>query len=236
MPDSQHDGTPVDTSDILTARPRLMLQPGFGGNVFHGLRWLPVAQRRQQVAGQDWAKVRKAESRKNRSRKREASGEEETNHPWAVAGQAVAKPCRWFSIAPGPCRGWGRKPLARIHAQTEPVVSPAGAGREHRSPRRVSPCFCMNGKSAGKPLGDPRGKNRSGGKKRRTECLPAFRWKAHVVSEGRDMFGIPQGEGERERRREKGSGGRLAPRRSLAFYVRRGVNGSRAFALGILAA
>jgi hypothetical protein len=45
-----------------------------------------------------------------------------------------SKPFAALAIAPGPCRGWGRKPLACIHTQREPVVPPAGTGTEYRRP------------------------------------------------------------------------------------------------------
>jgi hypothetical protein len=40
--------------------------------------------------------------------------------------------------SPDPCRGSSRNVLARIRAQREPVVSPAGTGSEYGRPRRVS--------------------------------------------------------------------------------------------------
>ena len=76
--------------------------------------------------------------REKSSRRREPSAEM-NHHPWAVAGHGPSsKPAAVPAIAPGPFRGWGRKPLARIRAQREPVVSPAGAGTEYRRPRGVS--------------------------------------------------------------------------------------------------
>lgn len=53
------------------------------------------------------------------------------------------EPVTASAIAPGPCRGWGRNPLARIRVQKEPVVSPAGAGIDYRRP-------------SGSPGGSPR--------------------------------------------------------------------------------
>lgn len=49
-----------------------------------------------------------------------------------------SKPFAASAIAPGPFRGWGRKPLACIHTQREPVVPPAGTGTEYRGPQAVS--------------------------------------------------------------------------------------------------
>ena len=49
-----------------------------------------------------------------------------------------SKPFAASAIAPGPFRGWGRHPLACIHTQREPVVSPAGTGTEYRRPQAVS--------------------------------------------------------------------------------------------------
>jgi len=49
-----------------------------------------------------------------------------------------SKPFAASAIAPGPFRGWGRKPLARIRAQREPVVPPAGTGTEYPRPRASS--------------------------------------------------------------------------------------------------
>jgi hypothetical protein len=49
-----------------------------------------------------------------------------------------SKPFAASAISPGPFRGWGRHPLACIHTQREPVVSPAGTGTEYRRPRAVS--------------------------------------------------------------------------------------------------
>lgn len=46
------------------------------------------------------------------------------------------EPVAASAIAPGPCRGWGRNPSARIRAQKEPVFSPVGAGIEYRRPSR----------------------------------------------------------------------------------------------------
>ncbi|CAM3887334.1 hypothetical protein EV679_2423 [Kerstersia gyiorum] len=51
----QHDGTPVDTGHALPVPYGSMLQAGVGGNVLGGLRQFPIAQRAQQVAGQDHA-------------------------------------------------------------------------------------------------------------------------------------------------------------------------------------
>ena len=45
-----------------------------------------------------------------------------------------SKPAAGPAISPDPFRGWGRKPLAHIRAQREPVVSPAGTGTEYRGP------------------------------------------------------------------------------------------------------
>ncbi len=49
-----------------------------------------------------------------------------------------SKPFVASAIAPGPFRGWGRNPLACIHTQREPVLSPAGTGTEYRRPQAVS--------------------------------------------------------------------------------------------------
>jgi hypothetical protein len=49
-----------------------------------------------------------------------------------------SKPGAASAISPGPFRGWGRHPLACIHTQREPVVSPAGTGTEYRRPQAVS--------------------------------------------------------------------------------------------------
>ena len=49
-----------------------------------------------------------------------------------------SKPFAASAISPGPFRGWGRHPLACIHTQREPVVSPAGTGTEYRRPQAVS--------------------------------------------------------------------------------------------------
>jgi hypothetical protein len=43
-----------------------------------------------------------------------------------------------FSNHTRPVSWLGRKPLAHIRAQREPVVSPAGAGTEYRRPQAVS--------------------------------------------------------------------------------------------------
>jgi hypothetical protein len=137
-------------------------------------------------------------------------------------------------ITPGSYRGWSRKPLAHIHAQTEPVVSPAGAGREHHLPRRVLKRLgVIQGKGTSKPLKADveETDQRAGDAANRT---PSYlrAGGAHVVSEGQDMFGMPltpPGEG-------KNSGGCLAPGRYFTFCSRRGFNGNRALALRILAA
>ena len=49
-----------------------------------------------------------------------------------------SKPFAASAISPGPFRGWGRHPLACIHTQREPVLSPAGTGTEYRRPQAVS--------------------------------------------------------------------------------------------------
>lgn len=49
-----------------------------------------------------------------------------------------SKPFAASAISPDPFRGWGRHPLACIHTQREPVVSPAGTGTEYRRPQAVS--------------------------------------------------------------------------------------------------
>jgi len=45
-----------------------------------------------------------------------------------------SKPFAASAFAPGPFRGWGRKPRAHIRAQREPVFSPVGTGTEYRQP------------------------------------------------------------------------------------------------------
>ncbi|GMV68566.1 MAG: hypothetical protein AMXMBFR76_10050 [Pseudomonadota bacterium] len=61
-----------------------------------------------------------------------------------------SKPFAASAIAPGPFRGWGRKPLACIHTQREPDVSPAGTGTEY--PRPKGPPHASRGsKASGSP-------------------------------------------------------------------------------------
>lgn len=38
------------------------------------------------------------------------------------------------AVSPDSCRGWSRQRMARIRAQREPVVSPAGTGADYRGP------------------------------------------------------------------------------------------------------
>ena len=61
-----------------------------------------------------------------------------------------SKPFAASAIAPGPFRGWGRQPLACIHTQREPDVSPAGTGTDY--PRPKGP---PHGSLGGKPSGSP---------------------------------------------------------------------------------
>src|SRR5690606_41326712 len=61
-----------------------------------------------------------------------------------------SKPSAASAIAPGPCRGWGRKPLACIHTQREPVVPPAGTGTEYPRPKGP-PHGSRGGKASGSP-------------------------------------------------------------------------------------
>ena len=65
--------------------------------------------------------------------------ERKENHLWAAS-----------AIAPGPFRGWGRKPLACIHTQREPVVPPAGTGTEYPRPKGP-PHGSRGGKASGSP-------------------------------------------------------------------------------------
>lgn len=54
-PAGKHDQAPVDTCDPLPLGHRAMLQAGFGSDVLGGLRKFPIAQRAQQVAGEEHA-------------------------------------------------------------------------------------------------------------------------------------------------------------------------------------
>ena len=48
-------------------------------------------------------------------------------------GAAAVKSWPSAAVAPDPCRGWSRNSLARIRAQKEPVVAPAGTGADYLS-------------------------------------------------------------------------------------------------------
>ena len=54
-PTDEHHAAPIDTGHTLPFGYRAMLQAGFGGNVFGGLRQFPITQRAQQVARQNHA-------------------------------------------------------------------------------------------------------------------------------------------------------------------------------------
>ncbi len=68
--------------------------------------------------------------------------------PWHI--KPSSKPFAASAIAPGPFRGWGRKPLACIHTQREPVVPPAGTGTEYPRPKGP-PHGSRGGKASGSP-------------------------------------------------------------------------------------
>ena len=61
-----------------------------------------------------------------------------------------SKPFAASAIAPDPFRGWGRQPLACIHTQREPDVSPAGTGTDYPQPKGPP-----HGSLGGKPSGSP---------------------------------------------------------------------------------
>lgn len=59
-----------------------------------------------------------------------AFGCEEECHPCAALEEGCReRQSRLAAVPPDSCRGWSRNHLARIRAQREPVISPAGAGR-----------------------------------------------------------------------------------------------------------
>lgn len=50
-------------------------------------------------------------------------------------GQPVRKDLpRGAAVSPDSYRGWSRQHMARIRAQREPIVSPAGTGADYRGP------------------------------------------------------------------------------------------------------
>jgi hypothetical protein len=56
------------------------------------------------------------------------------NHLWAGPAIRPSLEPRCVRASPDPCRGWGRYPSAHIRAQREPVVAPAGTGRDYGRP------------------------------------------------------------------------------------------------------
>ena len=61
-----------------------------------------------------------------------------------------SKPFAASAIAPDPFRGWGRQPLACIHTQREPDVSPAGTGTDYPRPKGASSRLARR-QAVGKP-------------------------------------------------------------------------------------
>lgn len=145
---------------------------------------------------------------------------------------AVVKAAAAPAIALDRYRGWGRYPLARIRAQREPVVSPAGAGTEYRRPRRVSwrlarqgarRLFGVNGRTADQG-------NRVG-RHSRTNCLLALR--PHVPGrtrtpsqKGSRAGEAPQRAGRMPRHRGSGRRGRRVFRRQDALGDARRLRGA----------
>lgn len=78
------------------------------------------------------------QTKTNRPKALEPSAGEEITTCGLWQSRPSSKPLAASAIAPGPCRGWGRQPLAHIRAQREPVVSPAGTGTEYRRPEGSS--------------------------------------------------------------------------------------------------
>ncbi len=74
------------------------------------------------------------QTKTNRPKALEPSAGEEITTRGLWQSRPSSKPLAASAIAPGPCRGWGRQPLAHIRAQREPVVPPAGTGTEYRRP------------------------------------------------------------------------------------------------------
>lgn len=145
---------------------------------------------------------------------------------------AVVKASAAPAIALDRYRGWGRYPLARIRAQREPVVSPAGTGTEYRRPRRVSwrlarqgarKLFGVNGRTADQG-------NRVG-RHSRTNCLLALR--PHVPGrtrtpsqKGSRAWEAPQRAGRMPRHRGSGRRGRRVFRRQDALGDARRLRGA----------
>lgn len=166
-----------------------------------------------------------------------------------------SKPLAAPAIAPDPCRGWGRYPLAHIRAQREPVVPPAGTGTEyHRpdgspdgSPRHGRPgvrrplvidgSISINGVAADAIRGGMAFSSRG---------PVAGQREAHTVAEGGVCWGVPRGAGGWPRRSKRpawrgdssasGSlaGGTLLARRTV--LTRRAIDRLRALAVRVAAA
>lgn len=113
-----------------------------------------------------------------------------------------SKPAAGPAISPDPFRGWGRKPLAHIRAQREPVVSPAGTGAEYRGPEG-SPDDSHSGKSSGDPSRSTEGTLINGmatsairGEMTFSSRGPvSARRNAHTVAEGDARWGVPRDAG-----------------------------------------
>ena len=109
-----------------------------------------------------------------------------------------SKPFAASAIAPGPFRGWGRKSLARIRAQREPVVPPAGTGTQYPRPKGP-PHGSSGGKASGSPSWPRQGtpiKGMAAGAIRGAMTFSprrpmTGRRGAHTVAEGDARFGSP---------------------------------------------
>lgn len=194
---------------------------------------------------------------KEKQPKARAFGGEESPPVGCCRAWPSSKPAAGPAISPDPFRGWGRKPLAHIRAQREPVVSPAGTGTEYRGPEG-SP---GDSRSTGRPASrqenprDRRKKHRSMEWRRApfvekrpsrpVACIGQAE-RAHRCRRRRAL-GSPTGCGTvclavseipARQRGSLASGrlGRSAPLARSPALVRRGFGRQRAFAVGIAAA
>ena len=144
-----------------------------------------------------------------------------------------SKPFAASAIAPDPFRGWGRQPLACIHTQREPDVSPAGTGTDYPRPKGP-PHGSLGGKPAGSPSWPRQGtpiKGMAAGATRGAmtfspRCPMAGRQGAHTVAEGDARWGVPPHAGRLPRRQESGRRGRGMRRRQVALGTARRFRGA----------
>jgi len=144
-----------------------------------------------------------------------------------------SKPFAASAIAPGPFRGWGRKPLACIHTQREPDVSPAGTGTEHPWPEGP-PHGSRGGEASGRPSGPRRGTPIKGMATSTIRGAMTFsprrpvlgRRGAHTVAEGDARWRVPPCAGRLPRRQESGRRGRGTCMGQDALGTVRGLRGA----------